>query len=417
MEGESKVNEFLKKDFNIRIISILIAVFLWFFVLDSSANPFDTKVLSIPVKILNETTLQEKGLGIRNRDLSTNVSVTVRGRKDKIISLSAYDLEAVVDFSKIRDAGNKDLKIDILTNKDGLSIETKKPQSIQFEVEKIIKSSFQISIVPKGTLKENYKIIKSVTNPMLIEVEGVESLVNEIASVRAEVNVDGLNKSQVSRVECKLLNKSGDEVTGFGKNFNVDVTLELAKEVTIVPVIKGKLANDFVDKGSRVNPEKVLVSGLPDIIDKLDRIETEVVNVENLNKNIEVTSLLKLPEGVKLVDSVKEVKVNVFVEQLIRKDITLSKGDISLINMENDSSLKYTIISDPILVGIKGRQKELESLNITSLKPTVDVSRLTEGTYKLPLKFTLPGELKLTEEQIVEIEISKNDAAGLGDRR
>lgn len=415
MEGESKVNDFLKKDFNIRIISIVFAIFLWFFVLDSSANPFETKILSIPVKILNETSLQDKGLGIRNKELSASVNVTVRGRKDKINNITAYDFEAYVDFSKIKDAGNKELKVDILSNKDGISVESKKPQSIMVNVEKIIKNPIQINIIPKGTLKENYKIIKAVSDPVSVEVEGVESLVKEVATANAEVNVEGLNKSQVARVECKLLNKSGDEVTGFGKNFNVDVTIEVAKEVPVTPVVVGKPAKDFINKGSSVNPGKVLITGLPDVIDKLDGINTETVNIDNLNKNIEVVSLLKLPDGVKLVNSSKEVKVSVSVEQLVRKDFTLSKGDIGLIN--NDASFKYAIITDPINVGIKGRQKDLDSLNIASLKPTVDVSRLTEGTYKLPLKFTLTSDLTVAEEKTVEVEISKNDIAASGNVR
>ena len=403
------MNEFLKKDINVKIISVLFAVLLWFFVLDSSANPFDTATLNIPLKIQNEYLLQEKGLGLKNKDFVSNVNIVIKGRRDKINSITANDFEAVLDYSRIKNSGNEDLTIDVKTNKEGISIEAKKPQAINVQVEKIIKASFKVEIEPKGKLRENYKIIKKASDPEYIEIEGIESLVKSVAVVKTEININGLSKIPIMRAECKMFGKNGDEITGLGKNYNVDIALEVAKEVPVTPVLRGKLARDFVDKGTKISPEKVLITGLPDVIEKIESVETEAVNIENLNKNAEVVSFLKVPEGVRLVDSAREVKVSVYVEQLIRRDYVFTKDEVAMVNKENDDSLNYEIVNNNITVGIKGRQKELDQFNKSSLKPTIDVSRLTEGTHKVPLKVTLSGELKLVEEQVVEIKISKKE--------
>jgi YbbR domain-containing protein len=99
MEGEIQVSELLRKDITIRIISILFAVVLWFFVLDSD-NPIGTVVISVPLKVVNEDTLSDRGILLKNKDFTKTVEVFVKGRKDKIKNLTANDFEAVSIFPK-----------------------------------------------------------------------------------------------------------------------------------------------------------------------------------------------------------------------------------------------------------------------------------------------------------------------------
>jgi len=63
MEGEVKVNKLMERDINIKILSILFAVLLWVYVINIS-NPIDVKIVSVPLKVINENTLQQKELFI-----------------------------------------------------------------------------------------------------------------------------------------------------------------------------------------------------------------------------------------------------------------------------------------------------------------------------------------------------------------
>ena len=66
------MNGLLKKDMNLRIISVLFAVFLWFFVLDSS-NPISSVEISIPLNIVNEDIMKDRGIIVKERKFQKSV--------------------------------------------------------------------------------------------------------------------------------------------------------------------------------------------------------------------------------------------------------------------------------------------------------------------------------------------------------
>jgi len=53
------MNELLKKDLTLKIISVFFAIFLWFIVLDSS-NPVTWVELNVPLKVENESSLKKR---------------------------------------------------------------------------------------------------------------------------------------------------------------------------------------------------------------------------------------------------------------------------------------------------------------------------------------------------------------------
>jgi len=80
MEGEGQMNELLKKDLTLKIISVFFAIFLWFIVLDSS-NPVTWVELNVPLKVENESSLKEKGIMLKNENFPRNVSVSLKEEK------------------------------------------------------------------------------------------------------------------------------------------------------------------------------------------------------------------------------------------------------------------------------------------------------------------------------------------------
>jgi YbbR domain-containing protein len=139
----------------------------------------------------------------------------------------------------------------------------------------------------------------------------------------------------------------------------------------------------------------------------LGDIKTEQVNIDKLASNLTTTASLVLPEGIKLVNSPKEVTVNIGVEKLVTKDLELSNNDISILNANNDGTLTYKIVPEKVLLQFKGRQSDLGSIRVDTVQPAVDVSGLAEGTHKLPLNISLPSQAKLVKPVEIEVKIEK----------
>lgn len=414
MEGEVQVSEFLKKDITIRIISVLIAVVLWFFVMDID-NPVGSVSVTVPLKVINEDSLVEKGIILKNKDYTRSIEIFIKGRVDRINNLTANEFEAVLDFSKVQSADEKSLAIDgpvYVGNEDTNNFQIwdiRPGSSIKLDMERKERNPFRVEVITTGTVKENYKIIKTTVNPEIMPLEGTDSLIKSVAAIRTIVDIENLDRDLIiEKQECKVYNKNNEEIKQLSKNLYVDIKVEVAKEVPVAPIIKGTPAKNFIEGTPKVRPEKVLITGAPDILAKVVELKTEVLDIEDKNASMDVARRIVLPNGVKLAEGEREeAVVSIPIEQVIEKEIIIDRNNIVLDNTEIDNSLKYSIIKENINVKVKGNKEDIERMDVVSMKPRIDVANIGEGSHSLPLRVTLPEDVRLAGEIIVDVKVEK----------
>lgn len=402
------MNELFKNDITIRTVSLLLAILLWFFVLDSSANPFTTKFVTVSLKIINEDFLETHGLGIKDKNFQKSIVVSVKGRTNIVNRLRPDDIEATLDFSKVREPGEKEIPIDgPYTAVQGISIEDAKQKTIGVSVEKIVKNAYKVEPLLEGTLKAGYKITKMTVVPETIEIQGLESMVKAVSSIKTAVDINNLDRDTSIKKEYKVYNKSGAEIPELSKNLGIDIKLEVAKEVPINPSIKGRPAKNHTEGIRRVFPEKALITGDPEVVAKIGELVTDTIDIENLSDSINMVRQIKLPEGVKLVNTPQDVTVSISIIKPSRRDISVNKETISLINADTTNTYKYEILTKSVAVGMIGVQSDLDKIDLASLSPSADVAKLAEGTHKLDLKLVVPSNISLAEEYKIEVKIEK----------
>jgi len=398
----------MKKDISIKIISVLIAVIIWFYVLNID-NPYDNITLTIPISFDNRDTLLEKGLVLKDKDLRQNIDVTIRGRKEVIKNISINNFVISADFSKVK--SEKDTKLQIegpFYDMKDISVQSVNPRTINIQLEKIKKNTFPVEVVLNGNLAKDFKIVSKTQTPEFVELEDIQSLINTVDSVRAVVDINNLDKDLVIKKECKVYNKDGKEIPELSKNCTVDVVLSVAKEVPITVIVKGKPAEDYIEGLMKINPEKALIKGTPETLSKISDLKTEPIDIENLDKSVNVASLIVLPKGVTLVDIPQEVAVDITIEQLARKEFTIARDSIMLLNSNSNGLLSYDIKTESINLVVKGKQRDLSTLSLDNIGPYIDVGNLEEGLHKLPLKVNLPVIFNLLQEYQVEVKIDRN---------
>lgn len=400
------MNELMKRDSTVKIFSVLFAIVLWFFVLDSS-NPISSVELSIPLKIEHEDVIKSKGFLIKDRNFPRNISIIIKGRSDKISSFNTNDAEAILDLSKVKDADTKFLHVDVYINKnkDGISLEGVTPRVISLELEKVGENPFPVKVVLSGEPKENYKVVSVEAVPETVSIEATDSIINSIGEVKAFVDVSDISRDLVIKSDCKVYDKDNKEITELDKKLSVEVKIEIAKEVPIVPSVKGKPAKNYTDGIHKVNPSKALITGPSDVINMIDNLRTLPIDIENISESMTQTVDLELPSGVRLIDTPRSVKVDVVIERLATKKFSFGSKDIVIEN--KDDLYKYTIENENIVVDISGNWEELEKISKDSLKPSIDVGGLTEGTYNRPLKVVLPNTVHLLQNYEVRVELKK----------
>lgn len=406
MEGESQVNELFRKDITIKIISVLIAVIFWLYVSNTS-NPFITKTFTnIPIKIENESYLDDNGYIIKNK-YRTSIDVTIRGRQEAIDRVRTTDFEASLDFSQIRSVNDKTLRITgpVCTQKD-VTVVSANPPAIDVQLARNKSGAFPVDLKSNITMKPGYVLLKTTVTPDSFPIVAEESIINSVGFIRANLDVKGLDRDTVKTVVCKVYNRDGNEIGSLSTDLKVNVKLEVAKDVPVSLVTRGRLATDYIETLRVIDPVSVLVSGPADQLDKLADIRTEQVDIDKINGNFTTTVPLVVPEGMKLVNTPREATVNINVEKLAYRDIELLQKDISILNGINDGSMTYEVKTEKLTIRIKGRQPDVDAVVPEDLKPAVDVSGLAEGMHRLPLIIKLPSQVKLITQADVEVNIT-----------
>ena len=407
MEGEVQMMQIVKRDFGIKAVSVFFAILLWFIVLNNYDNPFEKKNLDVAINVLNQSSLIDKKLGINGQIQQNYVQVEVKGRRDKTDNISASDIEASVDLSQVRDAGSNELPVSVHSKKDGVDVTIVKPKTINFSIEKVVQKSIPVTVIQSGKMKENYKITKVTPSQDTITVEGVESLVSQATSARTVIDISTINKSLTLKKDIKVYGKNDDELVELSKNGSIEVTVDIAKEVSVIPTIKGKPSNDYIITGYTTNKDRVLVAGFPEQLDSINELSTEPVSVENISKNSDIVSFISVPEGIKLVDTQKDITVSVKVEQLKTMDFQVNKTQIELQN-KDETNFTYEIVPDVFKFTIKGRDQDIKNLVALNFKIYADLTGFSEGTVKIPVKIIMPNnDINRVDDNNIEVKITK----------
>ena len=396
-----------KKDMKTKIVSILIAVFAWLFV-TNAMNPFVSRTFyNIPVTFINEDYLDENDYTLKNT-IRNYIDVTIRGRQEAVDRVRTSDFVATIDFAQITSVNNKRLIIpepECLV-KD-VTIESYTPSAIDIQLARNKTGTFAVELEPSITMKPGYILLNTILSQETIQIFGEETIIDSVGAIKAKLELKDVDRDITTQVKCNVYNKAGKEIGSLSKDLKVNVKIEVAKEIPVALVTRGRLAADYVETLRVIDPVKVLVTGSVEDLESLREIKTEQLDIDGLDSNFTASVPLSVPEGIKLVNSPAEITVNISVEKLAVRTIEFGSDDINILNANNDGTLVYEILTNRLLLQFKGRQAEVDAIRIADLRPAVDVSGLGEGTHRLRLNIKAPNQAKLVQQVNAEVRISK----------
>lgn len=399
------MKEFLKKDLTLKIFSIVFAIFLWF-----TINPVHKDSYTVPLNVINEESLKAHGLVLNSNTQTKYVTVSVRDRGDVLDKIKDTDFEVTLDLSKVKSVNDKVIALEPPVYLGREKINPKnielKPKTVTLNLEKIEENPFMVQVETLGKLPEGYEIISKTAEPTIVSIQAVDSVINSVGSVKAYVDVTGLNRSLEIRKECKVFDKNGIEIPDLGKKLNVDIKIEIGKRVPVIPITQGTPGSDFIEGEYSVKPDKILVTGSPDILDKTNEIKTAAINIQNATRTMNTQVLLQLPEGLRVVNSAREVTVTVQIIPLEVKTFEFSPLDITVQGRKNDNTLAYEITGS-VSVELKGKKEDISRVSIPDLQAGIDVSGLDDGIHEVPLELTLPVNITQSRQVKVAVKITK----------
>lgn len=368
------------------ILSIIIAILLWGYVIGQLNPQIDQKFNNIKVEILNADNLKENNL-VLSEDKDYYVDVSVHGRKTQVFQLR-NKIKATIDASSIDSKGKYDLEVKIDGLPKEIELTDKNPTYISLEVDRIIDDKRDININLVGNPQNGLSTIDYSLNNKSVTIKGPEDILNTVDKIVGDLNIEGVTGNINKTVELYAVDKENNPVEGITINpstVEASVLIGKTKVVDINTVIKGDVKEGYIVSKIVVLPTQLTIGGASDIIDGLDGVDTETINVDNANSNIETQVQINLPDNVYIMGTKPDVKVIVYIEKIETKEISLNS--LELRSLPENYNVNIINEPDKYILVVKGEKADLDALKTENVKLFVDLKDVKPGDNNIPIKW------------------------------
>lgn len=409
-EEDKKMKEKLINNISFKVISLILATLLWIVIINVDDPITSKKFSNIPVSILNEDIIKSQDKVYEVIE-GGSVDIFVTARTSVLSEVQASDFKVTADLANLTPPWDS-VKIWVTCPKyDTMSSAKLKYNLIKTDVLKVsledkVAKQFQVQVIPSGTLQEGYALGSKSSRPNMIQVSGAASQLENVAEVRAVVDVSNQSENIKVKVEPKAYDEKGREIDSSKLEFSsneITVAIELLETKTVPVVVKerGKAAEGYTVIGIEYEPKKVEIKGSEDGLEKVKTIEIPV-NVNGKNSEFEVQKEISdieasLPEGVQLNEELTAVTIKVIVEKLATKDIIIPVSQIEFENKpENYEVVTLQGITGTLTVQVAGLNENIDSLDFSHIRGHIDVKGLEESTiHTREVEFDLPNQVYL----------------------
>lgn len=417
------MNNFFSNNAVWKIASLISALILWVFVIntDNPLEPYDLRNQSVSIKGMD--LLEEKGYVIKNETelREEKVRVIVKGPRLQIEKIKSNPslVDIRVDITKYVNNISTDMDMVVpmvpvdISVPLGLTIVEQSPQNLEviFEREKSVTKA--IKYVINGGANTEYETLTPKIVPEQIEIWGAESYTDEVAEVRIDINVDDFSEDVLTYdLPIKIYNAEGEELTELKKSHEkAQVTLPIGKK-KIVPLemqFVGELPDGFTQIGVSVHPKTITIIGKPTLVDKITSIKLNEVSLENIIESSKINAKFKLPKGITYLDQIEDsatITIQVKEQSLYNYNLDLSKPKASIANKKQN--LDYEIVSNEVKVKVKSVAENLLNMNARDIEFEIDVQGYAPGEYEVPIILKFPEDILLVEQPTISIRITEN---------
>ena len=377
----------------LRWISENYRTFLWAFSLAiavwisavTSADPDETRTLSDPI------TLQIIGQApnlVLSSDVVDKVELTMRAPKSVWGQVDADPqlIKALLDISGLS-SGEHTLEVQVQVDARPVQIISVAPKSVTFMLEPLATNIMDVDVEFLGETSIGFQVGELSLEPGEVVISGAESEVEKVSRVQVSLNLAGIRDDIDESLAVEAFDENGKKVSGVTISpDHVHVIMPVIqqggyRDVAVKVNILGRVASGYRLTDLSVFPPVVTVfSSNPELVSNLPGIvETEPLDLQNVQDNINIRLSVDLPEGVTIIGD-QTVLVQAGVSP-IESSVTLDGEKIEIIGLSEGLTAQVSPLNVDII--ISGPLSLLDTLTRQDVRVTVDLTDLAEGTYQL----------------------------------
>lgn len=405
-------------NFGLKVLAILFAVVMWIVVVNIDdpviAKPYTTSVVPVNTDYITSQNKYYEWL-----DGNNTITFSVSASRSVLDKLENTDFSATADMEKI-EYDEKDqayrVPVTITANRynNDVSISSK-----QLYLDVVLEDSgtCQKAIIAssKGTVANGCALGNlEIVGSNLLKISGPYSVVSQIDTAVATINVDGMSTDVTDSVVPVLYDVDGNVIDTTKLKMSLSMVTISAqilntKDVTLKFATKGEVAEGYVVTDITYSLDTVRIKGEAATLNPINKITIpdEVLDITGITSDlittVDITSYL--PQGTGLVlNSDAQVEVQVKVEPLVEKTFEIPVANITVQNLRAGYAVEYGV--DVLAVKISGAKSAIEALNASELYGMIDMNGLGLGEHEVDVSFELDSELyQITSSVTLPIEI------------
>ena len=417
-----------RHNIGMKLISVLVAIVIWYAVVNVS-DPVETNSYTVKVTVTNEEYINNNKEIYHIDDEFKTVTVFVRANRSALKGITADDITVTADLAQIVDMTRTPRMVPLSARCAGLpqTAITLSRQTIPIEVETVESKDFPV-VVDTGdsSPSQGYEVGTVTADPDQVSIKGPTSIIGQIDSVVARIDVTGMTRSGEKKGTLILLGKDQqeispetveDELTFVGGTPEISVYVELwqrLSDIGLEVAYSGMPAKGYHVERVSTTPDTVTVAGSEEALQDLADAGGKITIPE---KMIYVAGMTK--------DVVTEIDLN----EILPADMRIAKNTpetvIVTIGILSDETIEYTVDVDDIEVNglaanmvmtyaqtkltlpVTGSNADLSRLSAENVRASIDLKGYAAGDYTVPVSMELPAGVSLSGEAVVSVSLKE----------
>ncbi len=318
--------------------------------------------------------------------LPDTVDVTLVGDKSQVdIAKTKANFEIYADLKDLPPGTHK---VNLEYSKLGSKLDVKiDPSTIVVTIMALteIDKPVQADFVNLDQIDEMYVLSEPQLALDTVKIKGPQTVVDQVASVKAIIDVSDLSK--LSDYEApvfaydKLGNKLDVEIKPDKLTASVQVTTP-SKVVPVEAVVTGNAPAGYSVGNLTLSPSEVKLYGETSALESYEKLQLQV-DLYQLDDNNELIVKLDKPENVHKMDT-DTVKVKVTFEETQTK--VLENIAVDFKNLDAKYRVKAKDLVDAMInLTLKGSTTKLNSISTDDVKVSIDLLGHKPGEYEVPV--------------------------------
>jgi YbbR domain-containing protein len=400
------------RHFSSILISLILATLVWIAAINEQNPPReDEYAQSIPVEIIPP----KAGL-VTTDKLPESVRLQLRAPESSWLDLVPSKFKATLDLSQLS-AGFSEVPIRVVASDPEIEIIRVRPQGIgvTLQVERTISLPVTVKIMDDPPL--GYVSRTPVVEPQTVTITGPDSAISRAYKAVSEVFIRGSKETIEGAREVVIRDRNDQTIN----NLQIDppsiqLTLPIEqrfgyKEVSVSPVIVGRVAPGYRLSSVSVDPPTLTIVGNPKVLSSVAGfIETAQIDLSQATESFVRTVPLILPDGITIVMPERRTEGPGGVEVTVQ--ITPIEDGIVLqrpVTQQGiDPNYTWTASPERAEVFLSGPIPLLQTLKASNVEVIVDLFGLEPGVYKVEPRVFMPDGLRVDTvlPDIIEVTIS-----------